>query len=331
MVFTLLVLAGNIGKERHILRHVLVQLVEFASLELYQRCHVDNKNPKAEETIEALIHGKWCWWRSGEKGFPVLVYNTFLAVRGGLLVIDDLTEGSGWEDVATRGSWAVNLACWLIQDEMGRFAEADEIRALAPRILEMKLQISFSHSHGLSQGNKLNSTQETDIEVISHELRKELRESQEFEKAVQSGQTFASLLNEQKKDMIRFVEKNFGCRRHITPFASDCYGIHVKSIRDIATLWNEKGTLLGLRHETEDSLNKILPPSGNLAKFGLVVVIYANNRPVYLQQVKIRFCELSERLQGIFSMLFIRNSDSKRLCNSHQSLDLVRCTCTSVF
>jgi hypothetical protein len=68
-----------------------------------------------------------------EKGFPLLVYQSLLAVWGGLMHTSP-NSNTSWEHEAMRGSWSIQSIDSLVQEVLGRFARTEEIRELAPRI-----------------------------------------------------------------------------------------------------------------------------------------------------------------------------------------------------
>ena len=102
---------GPLGREREILRSRLAKLMEILFV------------VRPKEVLMAVR----------EKGFPLLAYQSLLAVWGGLMHTST-SSNTSWEHEAMRGSWAIQSIDRLVQEVLGRFARTEEIRELAPRM-----------------------------------------------------------------------------------------------------------------------------------------------------------------------------------------------------
>lgn len=70
-----------------------------------------------------------------QKGFPLLAFQSLIAVWVGHLPVSNINSSTLWEHEAIRGRWAFQCIDRLMQEVLGRFAQTEEIRLLTPRIV----------------------------------------------------------------------------------------------------------------------------------------------------------------------------------------------------
>ena len=131
-------------------------------------------------------------------------------------------------------------------------------------------------------------------------LHRELRESREFQEALASGEISEATSDLRRRELLDFVKRNLGCNS--TSSLEVCFELEALDMSNLAKLWNRVGPLLGgekmgnsiirglstrdhrhsPEHVSDDGRTVFQEDSGD---FQMIVAIYANNRPHYLQQV----------------------------------------------
>lgn len=263
----------------------LSRLALSASSARYKECPVDF------EVKTAVQEGKWCWWRPGHSGFPFQIYQALLSIWGGQLSPASL-NASDWQDLAANGYQAILAADWLVQKELGRFGQVDEIERLAPRMMPCAWNydslyafssLGFEDSDtGKTHPCQYSAESEAEIAVIIMELRGSKEHQDLLESARNSEVSSTAAL----QNFYEFVRRNLGCKDRANPLSS-CPEIHLLGMQGLAKLWNRESPLRGL----ERSFAKVEYDNPRpLQPFRLVVAIYANNRPHYLHQVLLLHC-----------------------------------------
>jgi hypothetical protein len=258
----------------------LSKLVLSASTAQYKACPVDFEVRKAAQ------EGKWCWWRPGHSGFPLQAYQALQALWGGQLSFASL-NGSNWQDSAASGYGAVLAADWLVQQELGRFGHVDEIERFAPRMMQCASKNYSLYSwvwHGFHDSGKgkahpcqHSTAGEAHVRTVISELRNS-KEHRDLLKSAESAQVSSSTA---LQTFCEFVWRNLGCAVRTQPLSS-CAELHLLKMQGLARLWNREGSLRG--QERSSAKFKHGKP-GDLQPIRMVVAIYANNRPRYLEQV----------------------------------------------
>lgn len=288
----------------------LSRLALSASSARYKECPVDF------EVKTAVQEGKWCWWRPGHSGFPFQIYQALLSIWGGQLSPASL-NASDWQDLAANGYQAILAADWLVQKELGRFGQVDEIERLAPRMMPCAWNydslyafssLGFEDSDtGKTHPCQYSAESEAEIAVIIMELRGSKEHQDLLESARNSEVSSTAAL----QNFYEFVRRNLGCKDRANPLSS-CPEIHLLGMQGLAKLWNRESPLRGL----ERSFAKVEYDNPRpLQPFRLVVAIYANNRPHYLHQV----LDSLKKARGVHDILLVISLDSP----CPQSLSLI--------
>jgi hypothetical protein len=233
-----------------------------------------------------------------EKGFPLLAYQSLLAVWGGLMHTST-SSNTSWEHEAMRGSWAIQSIDRLVQEVLGRFARTEEIRELAPRMARgWKAEGVFAGSNDTGR-----ETPEFNV------LHGELRDSHEFREALTFGENSEATSALRRAELLGFVQHNLDCANS-TGVMGDCSMLQALDMPDLARLWNSIGPLLGGASSRSVEDRNSRPEDSafqqDSEEFPVLVAIYANNRPRYLQQV----LQGLKRARGVEKILLVVSLNS---------------------
>ena len=119
-------------------------------------------------------------------------------------------------------------------------------------------------------------------------LRRELRDSHEFREALTFGENSEATSALRRAELLEFVQHNLDCANS-TGVMGDCSMIQAIDMPDLASLWNSIGPLLGGASSRSVEDRNSRPEDSAFQQdsedFPVLVAMYANNRPRYLQQV----------------------------------------------